>query len=488
MFVAWQMGIVYFSGNALSIDGRTPLPVSLNNLTMLIVAGYILSIIWLIFLPRLIVRTQRVTAGAAFLSVLALFLPLPPGILALAFYLQYFCCIFLIGFETAVIVNLFRDETAIRHLTLAYAPANLIIALLQNDIAPVPFAVFRFFMAAATAAQLLFYCKLPARVWPRYVKKADVRAAILPSCPRRFFAGIFGLGGVGALITLFGITIAESAPHGISILYAANAFWGVVIFILWKKAGAMPLRTGAVLLGIAVLGFILAVVSLNIPSLFPAACVLLSGGSALCWTVPYTGVILAGRYPSRFISPIFIGMAFFDVLIHTALLEIFRNEKIMLYMVYILIAAGLAVLYFILEPYLLYSFRGRSLLPPGMEITSNGIDEKAGIPAASPERSPGGNPEETLRVLEANAFDRLTGQELRVAELILRGYDYNGIARMLNITANTAQGYRKNLYSKLGIHSIRELFILAERRNRAAEKNTETADIPAKRMLLRRRI
>jgi hypothetical protein len=40
MFTAWQMGMVYFSGQTMSVDGRTPLPVELGSMTALIAAGY----------------------------------------------------------------------------------------------------------------------------------------------------------------------------------------------------------------------------------------------------------------------------------------------------------------------------------------------------------------------------------------------------------------------------------------------------------------
>jgi len=51
MFVAWQMGVGYYSGETLSLDGRTPLPVDLGNFTLIIAAGYILSIVFMLVLP-----------------------------------------------------------------------------------------------------------------------------------------------------------------------------------------------------------------------------------------------------------------------------------------------------------------------------------------------------------------------------------------------------------------------------------------------------
>lgn len=40
MFCFWQMGFIYFIGPSLTIDGRTPLPISTDNTTALIALAY----------------------------------------------------------------------------------------------------------------------------------------------------------------------------------------------------------------------------------------------------------------------------------------------------------------------------------------------------------------------------------------------------------------------------------------------------------------
>jgi len=161
LYSSWQMGVVYFSGETLSIDGRAPLPVEVGNLTMLIAAGYLLSILVMIVIPRIIVWAERITALVALASVLALFLPVSPNALAAFYYTQCFCCLFMIGFETAIMVNLFSEKTAILHLTLAYAFGQVLVALLQNDIYQITFPVFRLFTVIALALMLVFFFELP---------------------------------------------------------------------------------------------------------------------------------------------------------------------------------------------------------------------------------------------------------------------------------------------------------------------------------------
>ena len=139
LFEAWQMGVVYYSGETLSLDGRTPLPIDVGNLTVIIAVGYILSIMVMIALPHIIVWAERIAASIALLCVLTLFLPLPNETLAVCYYVHYFFGCFMIGFETALIVNLFTEQTAIKHLTVAYAICNVLVAVLHNDFIKVPF-------------------------------------------------------------------------------------------------------------------------------------------------------------------------------------------------------------------------------------------------------------------------------------------------------------------------------------------------------------
>jgi len=74
------------------------------------------------------------------------------------------------------------------------------------------------------------------------------------------------------------------------------------------------------------------------------------------------------------------------------------------------------------------------------------------------------SPSTVTDALDENSFDKLSPQELRLAELILQGYTNSEIAKEMNLTIGTVKGYRKNLYSKLQIHSKKELFELAQKK------------------------
>ena len=61
---------------------------------------------------------------------------------------------------------------------------------------------------------------------------------------------------------------------------------------------------------------------------------------------------------------------------------------------------------------------------------------------------------------------KLSEQEQRVAALVLRGYTYTAIAKVLNIQPNTVKTHQKRIYTKLDINSKRELFALFEKREK----------------------
>jgi SARP family transcriptional regulator, regulator of embCAB operon len=58
----------------------------------------------------------------------------------------------------------------------------------------------------------------------------------------------------------------------------------------------------------------------------------------------------------------------------------------------------------------------------------------------------------------------LTGRERDILSLLAGGVDLQGAASRLGITANTARGYVKNLYRKLGVHNQLELLAVARER------------------------
>ena len=440
MFNAWQMGFIYFMGPSLVLDGRTPLPISMDNVTALIAAGYVLSIIFMLALPRLVVWAARVTAGCALLSILGLYLPLSaPGLTALL-YVQTFCCCFMIGFETFIISNLFSERSCILHLTAAYAVALFITALVQNDLMAISFNVFRGLSLIMLLMLLVFFFRLPGsrEIYPEYIRTKDA----MP-CPSRLFGGLILYSFVADIMMLGGPAAVAEIHNGVFTAYFADGAAALLLFALYVKAGRNPLDLVSVFMGLSAIGYLgLYLASVYIPALAYPACVLVGLGFIPCQLMPLYGLTMMKSYPSRLIAPGVIFMALISVLVHSGLVEAFRAQSSLLNIAYFAITLVCIVVYWHLAPYLIHVF-----------------GEKLGDAGAKRADTPGAKPE--LPAKEAAAADQtvsarlslLTARELEVLELIGGGYSNRDIARMLVISEHTVNDYTKKIYRKLEVHS-----------------------------------
>lgn len=119
---------------------------------------------------------------------------------------------------------------------------------------------------------------------------------------------------------------------------------------------------------------------------------------------------------------------------HSLVLEVFRSNIFALYCIYLFLSVLLMVIYYLLEPYFMYSWK------KNMDGNGDGKENKAKPDIPS--------------------LINLSIQEQNLAYHILEGLSESEIAKEMNISLNTQKSYRKNLYIKLNIHSKRELFKL----------------------------
>lgn len=429
MFMVWQMGFIFYMGPALTIDGKTPLPVDMDNTTTLIAVCYILNILWLTFLPGKYVYAARVAVVIALISNIGLFLPLSPDMLVLLLYIQCFCCCFIIGFETATMVFLLSEKTTIMHLLLAYPIGYIIVAILQNDIVAIPFSWFRGGIVIMLIMLIYFYFKLPTNVMPQFVRRSDGLVF-----PKRLYYGVYGLVLLACLFGVIGPAAAAEVTHGVSCMYLFAALAGVTIYYIYKKHNIHPLKSVSFAIMTGAIGFILLLFSIYIPALGLPACALIGIGSVSCALLPLFGVVLIKQYPSKYIPAIIMSFAIVAVLISSGMLEAFRNDINMLYMSYIAIVVIMAIIYLQLAPYMLRTLNEK-------------ISSLTEAPAVMPQQ-----------------LTLLTERELEVANLISRGYSNRDIAKMLFISEHTVKDHTKNIYRKLEIHSRFELAALINRK------------------------
>jgi DNA-binding CsgD family transcriptional regulator len=299
---------------------------------------------------------------------------------------------------------------------------------------------------------ILFFWRLPGKVWTRSVKKSDGLVA-----PKRLFAGIFLWTATSCFVILFGTTVAEGFTHGVFVFYLSGGLAGIILYLLWKRLGTQPFKIFKIYIAMGAMGFVLAIASLHVPSLSLAASVFLGAGSMACWMNPLLGVLMAKQYPSRFIAPGIIGVAFITVLIHAALLDLFRGNQTALYVIYLVIAVACVILYLILEPYLLYAFQGKPLLgekrAPDTTPVIRRLDRRL-----SQAQTWGIHAAELIEV-RGHPADDLTERERQIVQELMLGLDYKQIAAKLHISPYTVSSHKKSIYAKKGVHNVPELIL-----------------------------
>lgn len=460
MFNAWQMGYIYYMGPSLVIEGRTPLPISMDNVTTLIAVSYVLSIIYMLILPKFVIHAERISAIVALTSMVGLFLPLSDDFLRLLIYTQTFCCCFMIGFESFIIINFFTEKTTLVHLTIAYAISTTLTAIVQNDVWPLSFSAFRILTVIMLGMMLYFFFKLPTKETscPVYVKKGE---GIRP--PKKLFAGIYGVVFVSCLMTLCGSTAAGETPHGVSILYLADSIAAFILYGLYKKSKIHPLHSVSIFMILSVMGFLGIYISYYVPSLAYIACFFIGLGLIPCQLLPLYGVVLMKTYPSRYITPSIIGIALFTVILHSSLLEVFRNTPNVLNLVYMAVMVVLTTIYLRVEPYLIYTLtRKISFIEASNKIVAEAEDVTEDIPEAvdlvqHPEEPVSPAIEKGIQKSDETSVENLlaalTKREREVLELIACGHSNADIAKILFISEHTVNDHTKRIYRKLDVHS-----------------------------------
>jgi len=435
MFCIWQMGFIYFMGPSLTIDGKVSLPISMDNTTLLIVAAYAASILVMSILPQKITVLARVSAIGALLTAIAWFFPLPVFVLTILMYLHCFFCCFMIGFESATIIHHFSEKSAVKHLLAAYPIAYIAIVVLQNDIATLPFSLFRFLIVLMLLPLIYFYFKMPTDI-PRFVKKSDG----LPA-PRRFLTGVYLLSFLCSLMGVVGPAVAAEVKHGVALSYLGCGLCALCMYALYLKTKQNPIHWISFVIIISVVGYLLLLFIDYFPAIAWLSCPLIGAGMTACSLVPLFGLLVSKEYPSRFIAPAIITIAMLAVIIHSAILEMFRNSVTLLNFCYLCIMVLTAMVFLLTEPYLIYAMKRRFV----------------SAPAELPEEKT----QESVNEIKAEAsllpLDSLTKRELEVAHLISSGYTNPDIAKMLFISEYTVKDHAKNIYRKLGVNGRREL-------------------------------
>ena len=485
-FIVWQMGILYYSGNTMALEGRTPIPPAAENTAPVIVAGYLSCILAVCLFPRWIIWIERVLLFGALAASVFMLYPLPVKSEILLFYITAFVCVFSIGAMASVAAHQFTVETTLRDGVISMVLGGVLIGALQSDAIQVDFRGFTFISTLLIAAHTAFYCLIPAKIEVPYVSRQNK-----VKMPKMRFVGIWFINGFSTLLTCFVSSYAESVENGVSVLYFSAAAIAALLYLMTKRFGGRAIRMYGMFLPLTVMGFVLAFVA----PYFPGLRLIICGLHGFVVAVANFWIFFAAEsfrsYPTRFIGALSAGVGLSLAMFHSGLLALLQDNTPLLYGIYAVLSAAFFIIYHIFEPYFTYEWTRKEpekrpsgspelsgsepfepepsgTQPSGFKAGRLPEQREEGAAIIGPDR--GAVAEETPAPGRAEAqtefhsFGALSEQERILAELILNGYTESSIAQMMNITLNTQKSYRKNLYAKLDIHSKRELFKLVSGR------------------------
>ncbi len=348
----------------------------------------------------------------------------------------------MIGFESATMVHYFKDKSVTEHLLIAYPIGYALIAFIQSEFLHIDFSMFRIMTLVMLSLLLLFYIKLPSKSCIGFVKKSDNLTV-----PKRFIGGFMLLAFLGALLGVIAPAAAAEVKHGVFAAYIGCAVGSAILYLLYKKTGRHPICFVAYIIGISSIGYVLLVASEHFSAFGIIAAVLIGIGMSACALLPLFAMLVVKQYPSKFIVPSYIALAMLAVIVQSVMVEAFRSSAVLLNLSYLVIVIILAVLFFMLEPYLIYSMKREFDSTPKKEneTTQDTARDDNNIDA------------------ECKALSVLTKREHEIVTLISGGHSNKDIAKMLFLSEYTVKDHTKNIYRKLGVHSRFELIALVNK-------------------------
>lgn len=434
LFCTWQMGIVYFNTAAVSLRAQNNLPFDNSSVIYVVAAGYIVSALFLVLFPSKSAFLCRVFLPLSLLSTAALLLPFTNSLLLIFFAIEAFICVLLTGFITCTIIFWFSFETEVADLLLTMLFSGVVTAVLQNDLFAVSFKAFNIVSLVIQAGLIYFFFTFKPDEGIIFASKAHPVTS-----PSKLNAGIYLLVIGSCLLLCFGASFTESVKNGISIYYLAGAISAAPFFFFLKRKQVELISIATVFVAISAAGFLLSALSAYYPKLAIPACILLGAGLVVCNLSSILGLFIFSRNASRYVPVIILLGGMVIAMVQSAVFELFKEDHYSRYFVCAVIAILTVLLYMSLSPYLIFAWKKENRLssPVKSDAAKRGKTAKGG-------------------------FSSLSGQEQRLAELILSGYSGSEIAELMNITLGTMKNYRINMYQKLCIHSRRELFELYE--------------------------
>lgn len=429
-FTIWQMGVVYYSSKVFTINGITPLPVSVDTAALPIALGYLAGTTLAWGAPRRVGLWGRGLAIISLTCILAMFASLPDSLLVLLYYFTVFTCVTFISVGAVLAINVYSLKTALTDGVAAALLSSPFIAALHYHPLALDFRIFNAISALIQLLILIGLSQIPVKTDTVFMPKPPrSKTGEKRKAPVFLISGTLLVFTIVCLCALFSSTAAESVRDGISLYYLTGTGWAALYAWLHFKRRISPFKLYTIFLGITAVGFILWLLPFDL--IKPVSLVMQSAAIILCNLAWFMARVLFEKWNRRWVAPVCILIALITVLLHSGLLEALRSQTAALYAIYAGITLVLLVIYFVTEPYL----------------------QRVWIDAYKND-----NPQsQTFQPAAGKAADLLTRREKEVLPLLISGYDNASIARMLYISDNTVKFHIKNIFQKYDVHTRFEL-------------------------------
>lgn len=314
-------------------------------------------------------------------------------------------------------------KIALKDGIIASIVSSPFIALLHLSGFVIDFKTLNVISAIIQILMFIGVSKIPTKIEMKFLPvRTKGMEARTTRPPFLLLVGSFFIYTIICFCTLFSSTTVESITNGIPIFYIAAIFWALVFLVLYYKMKLDPFEIVAVYMAVAAIGFILWL--LPMPQVIYISIFMQGTSLCLCNLAWFIMAILSEKWNWRGIAPLAIFITLITVLIHSAILEVLRDNTALLYAVYAVIALVLLVINLYIAPY----FRRVWIDSSADAATAINID-----------------------------FGVLTKREIEIVELVVQGYINEDIAKTLFISEHTVKTHMKNIFQKLDVHTLFEL-------------------------------
>jgi DNA-binding CsgD family transcriptional regulator len=448
LFSIWQMVVMWMSSTTGYItDGALlKMPVSVNY-TGLAYGSLFVSAVVFSFFPEYCLRFCRILGVLASLCVFFCFFYFDLPFCNVLYCILTICAASLTAAYVVVMISMFTlRDIWLENLAEIFF-IGLFSLILLNGKYEIP---FKFYNAVSFVSLLL--CTISYFLLEE--KNTDFTDFSGKKPPHRLLIFL----GFTAFFTMFALTITTPLS-----LYIRNAniflFSGQILTVFLLIF--LERKTGNLYSVLSICAFIstAGLVLISCGFMKPLACFLLGTASSMS----VTGMLIAGyafsRYKSRFIAPAAVIVSGLATGGGQILYNLLKNRLTFYYIIMI----GIYVIFIISYEFFVPVIEYRSGYG-SMQLNHDSV-LYPGIPAVKVGKITDTAEETVHAAVVVPVAEELSRREYEVVNLILSGYTATQIAAALFISLNTVKTHTKNIYSKLGINSKKELFELMRKKN-----------------------